>query len=56
MLGTRIETEAIRVLLMTMLVHDKTTSDLPGKPYCAPHDLLASVVSRPAHPGEPQVF
>ena len=53
---TGMKTKAAVVLLMMMLlVHDKATSSLLGNPYYAPHDLLASIVFRPARPGKPQV-
>ena len=47
--------EAAVVLLMMMLVRDKTTSSFPGKSYCASHDLPVSIVNGPARLGKQQV-
>ena len=41
---TRMETEAVVVLLMMMLVSDQTASGLPGKPYYALHYLPISAI------------
>ena len=49
------ETEATKVLLLMMLVRDKTASSLQGKSYCALHDLPASTVCGPTHPSKLQV-
>ena len=47
--------EAIGVLLMRILVCDKTASGLQGRSYCTMHDLLASSVGKPTSHGELQV-
>ena len=46
----------MEVLLMRMLVHDKTALGLQGKRYCAPHNLHAITVNEPACHGELQVL
>ena len=40
---------AAGVLVMTLLVCDKMASGLPSKSYFAPHHMLASATSEPAH-------
>ena len=51
MLGTRMETEVVEVLLMKMLVHDKTTLGSQGRRYCALLHLPAVAVDGRAHLG-----
>ena len=46
-LGTGTEAEAMKVLLMKMLVYDNTTASSQCMKYCAPLDLLAYVAGEP---------
>ena len=47
MLGTGTEAEAMKVLLMKMLVYDNNAASSQCMQYCAPLDLPASVAGEP---------